>query len=218
MKHLIVFSILTISSISFAQTDAQPGKTKLSYSLAAGTGVSYFTYTSTKVKEQFASPEFRLDLGIQKQLTKKLSLHSGLRVGLKLKTTRIYSDQEYHSMSTRSLGSVDETQSRSDHYFIEIPLTIQYQYKKFKVGAGVVYRNLIQFNDTRYVIYNTTSDIGITPSLSYQLNNRLTLNTEYYFGTISFFKGRAYDNTQNPVAVKAYNRYAQISIAYSLHK
>ncbi len=217
MKTCILLACL-LPLFSFAQTESNPINRKLSYSITAGTGVSYFHYNSSLIKEHFASSEFRLGLGIQKQLTNNLSLQSGLRVGLKLKTSRIYNDQEYLAMPFRSLGSVDETMSRSDHYFIEIPLSIHYQYKKFKAGAGVVYRNLVQFDDTRYVIYNTTSDIGITPSLSYQLNDRVTLNAEYYFGTISFFEGRAYDNYPNQVTYKAYNRYAQISIAYSLRK
>lgn len=219
MKTVILF-ICFLPLFSFAQTDPSPISRKLNYAFTAGTGVSYFQYNSSKVKEHFASPEFRLGLNIQKQLLPNVSVQTGLRMGLKLKTAPVYTIEEYKSMPFRSLGSIDETTSRSDHYFIEIPLNVQYQYRKFKVGAGVVYRNLVQFDNYRYVAYHTTSDIGITPSLAYQLSDKLTINAEYYFGTISFFEGISYDTPSRATSttLKAYNRFAQISIAYSLRK
>jgi len=191
---------------------------KLSYSLTAGTGFSYFHYTSSEIKEKFASPEFRVGILAQKQLTDRFSIQSGLRLGLKLKTSPIYSEDDYVRYSYHSIARIDKTTSQSDHYFIEIPLRFQYQHKKFGIGGGVVYRNLIQFDNYRYVNYFTTTDVGITPSLSYQINNRIRIGAEYFFGTIRFFEGTAMNESGNEINFKAYNRYAQISMEYSLRK
>jgi len=198
--------------------DNQSINKKLQYSLTAGTGFSYFHYNSSEIKEKFASPEFRMGIMAQRQLTKEFSIYSGLRLGLKLKTSPIYSEDDYVRFPYRSIAQIDKTTSQSDHYFIEIPLRFQYQYKKFGVGAGIVYRNLVQFDNNRYVSYFTTTDVGITPSLSYQLNNRFRIGAEYFFGMIRFFQGEGMSESGNEVDFKAYNRYAQISIEYSLRK
>jgi hypothetical protein len=191
---------------------------KLSYSLTGGTGFSYFHYNTSRIKEKFASPEFRVGILVQKQLTSRFSIQSGLRLGLKLKTNSIYSDNENLMRPHGSIADIDETTSKSDHYFLEIPLTFQYQYKKLRMGGGVVYRNLVQFDNYRYVNYYTTIDVGITPSVSYQLNDRISIGAEYYFGMIRFFEGTDWNPSAGQVNYKARNRYAQIFIAYSLGK
>lgn len=215
MKNLIFLgAILLASQICIAQ-DITAFSRKWQYSITAGAGYSYYHYTSNAIHEKFAAPEFRAGINFRKPLSEKISINSGLRLGIRLRTARVYQPNEYMNGLQRSLGSLDETSSKEDHYFFEIPLNVQYKYRNFRFGAGVVYRNLVQFDDTKYVNYMSTSDVGITPSVTYRLTTKLGIGAEYYIGTIRFFEGWSRDSG-NDIYIKARNRFAQLFITYSL--
>lgn len=218
MKALILLACL-LPLFSFAQTEPNARIKKTSWELTGGAGVSYFAYSSSKVKEHFASPDFRVGTLASRSLTDHLFFQYGLRLGVRLKTTSLNYDPMYVNVNTLPrVEELDKTSSQSDQFFFEIPIVLHYQLHQLGFSLGATYKNYIQFDNVRYRNYTSTRDVGINPGISYQITPRWRIGAEYYYGLMKFSERATSDQSMNPFTYKAYNRYAQISIAYSLRK
>lgn len=206
-------------SVHLAQTEPKSSFKKTNWELTGGAGVSYFAYSSSKVKEHFASPDFRAGALTSRSLTDHLFFRYGLRLGIRLKTASLNYNPMYVYVNTLPrVEELDKTSSQSDQFFFEIPIALHYQLYKLGFSLGVTYKNYIQFDNVRYRNYTSTRDVGINPWISYQATPRWRIGAEYYYGLLKFSERTTRDQSMNPFTYKAYNRYAQIFIAYSLLK
>ena len=214
MKYLfgLIISVLLIEK-AFPQTQNIDRTTESKYSFSGGMGVAFFYYDTKVIKQKFASPSFRAGIATYKKISRNLFLKYGFNLGVKLKTTPLYT-----TMYALPLFKLDQTNSAKNHYFFEVPLTLQYNYKKIGISAGVMYRSFLQFDNIKYINYYTANDIGLIPGVSYRINNKVKIGAEYYVGLIKFYQGAAFDNSHGTINYEVRNHYAMLTLDYALRK
>ena len=207
MKYLfgLIISVLLIEK-AFPQTQNIDRTTESKYSFSGGMGVAFFYYDTKVIKQKFASPSFRAGIATYKKISRNLFLKYGFNLGIKLKTTPVYTDYSPSTVYAFSLFKLDQTNSAENHYFFEVPLNLQYKSKKIGISAGVMYRSFLQFDNIKYVNYSTANDFGLTPGVSYQINNKVKIGAEYYIGLIKFYQG------------EVRNHYAMLTLDYALQR
>lgn len=212
MKYLfgLIISVLLIEK-AFPQTQNIDRTTESKYSFSGGMGVSFFNYDTKVIEQKFASPSFRAGIATHKKISRYLFLKYGFNLGIKLKTTPLYTDY-----SPSPLFKLDQTNSAKNHYFFEVPLTLNYNSKKIGINAGVMYRSFLQFDNIKYVNYYTANAVGLIPGVSYKINNKMTIGAEYYVGLIKFYQGYDFDKSGGTINYVVRNHYAMLTLDYAL--
>lgn len=205
--------------LAFAQTETRTQIKKTKWELSAGAGLSYFVYSSSKIKEHFTSPDFRVGTLATRSMGDHFALHYGLRLGVRLKTNSLnYNPTLVDQNTLPRVEKLDETNSKEDQFFFEIPVAVQYRVNKLGLSLGAAYKNYIWLDDVQYSNYTSTKDVGIIPGISYQVTPRWRVGMEYYYGLLKFGEYSALDQSLTRFTYKAYHRFTQISISYSLRK
>jgi len=185
----------------------------ISYSIGGGINYSYLTYNFNN-GHSFRTPEIWIRLVLEKPLTSNLILKSGLGFGVKKKTVP-YSASTLSTLPYQFLVVkwVDETMSLKDHYFIEIPISLFYDFRKIQVGAGVLGRHY--FNNSQGLENDWLSgsyEFGIQPTLSYKLSKNIRLGVDYYFGVTPLFSQITLDGSESQVK----NNFFGLNLSYKI--
>ncbi len=216
MKYLfgLIISVLLIEK-AFPQTQNIDRTTESKYSFSGGMGVAFFYYDTKVIKQKFASPSFRAGIATYKKISRNLFLKYGFNLGVKLKTTPLYT-----TVYALPLFKLDQTNSAKNHYFFEVPLTLQYNSKKIGINAGVMYRSFLQFDNIKYVNYHTANDIGLIRGVSYRINSKVKIGAEYYVGLIKFYQGYVFAKSggTGTINYEVRNRHAMLTLDYALRK
>lgn len=216
---LIVLSLLASIS-SRAQSGVNDRSKKIKLNVTGGLGVSYFKYDvrnlNKKIHNQsyrFAAPNIRIGIAADKPISKRLSLKTGLRIGVRIKRTSLYDEQDYYLVYPYSFLDMNEKVSSSNSSFVEIPLGLQWTDKKIKIGLSAIYRDFAVFTDAR-----DPMDFGIVPSFLYIFNDKLSIGFEYFVGYNEIGKYSVHDDFGKYIYFDYSNRFAQLMIEYRLKK
>ena len=226
MKNLLFFMCLLLSYSLFAQKDLSETR-KIKLYLTGGMGVSYYRYNVKFFNQKihgkyyrFASPNFRIGLMASKPISEKLALNAGLRVGLSMKRETLYEESRRTRMvRPYTFFNLDDGVSSANLYCIEIPMALQYTKGKTKIAIGGLYRYFISgvpVGTVGPVGFNYGSDLGITSSLSYEINDKIGIGLEYYVGSKVFARGLVHNDFGELIFYEARNRLAHITLGYKL--
>jgi hypothetical protein len=108
---------------------------------------------------------------------------------------------------------VDETMSLRDHYFIEIPISLVYDFRKIQVGAGVLGRHYFDNSQTLENDWlSGTYEFGIQPTLIYKLSKNIRVGVDYYVGVTSLFSQITLDGAESKVK----NNFLGLNLSYNI--
>lgn len=216
-----IFLILLLS-FQFYSGSSQDGiffaDKKIRYELSGGFGLSSFHYDKRNLNKRingksyhFETLNFKIGFSAEKPISRRWSLQSGLRLGLRLKRESIYSDPKLGNLVyPYSFFHQNDLVSKSSPIFIEIPLGILYQMKNSKVGLEVLHRSFTMNADNEGV------DWGIMPNFSYNLGARLALRGEYFIGKYKNSRDYIHDDFGNIIYFDFNTRYSMIMLTYKL--
>lgn len=222
MKTVSILIVLSLMAPIYckAQSEVNDTSKKIKLSLTEGIGVSYFMYDvrnlNQKIHNQsyrFVTPNIRIGIAVEKPISKRLSIKTGLRIGMRIKRTSLYDEQDYYLVRPYSFLDMDEKVSSSNSSFVEIPLGLQWTKKNIKIGLSAIYRDFAVFTDAR-----DPMDFGIVPSFLYMFNDRISIGFEYFVGYNEIGKYSVHDDSGKYIYFDYSNRFAQLTIEYRLRK
>ncbi len=222
MKIYTILAVLCflVSIGGKAQTESAHNSRKIRLYTTGGFGVSYFKYDVRKFNHKihgqsyrFAAPNIRIGIAAEKSISKSLSLKTGLRVGIRIKRTSLYDEQDLYFRYPYSFLDMDEIVSSSNSSFVEIPVGLQWTRKKIKIGISVISRGFAVFTDAR-----DPTDFGIVPSLLYTLNDKVSIGLEYFVGYNEFGRYSVHDDFGKFIYFDYSNRFAQLTVEFRLKK
>lgn len=222
MKTVSILIVLSLMAPIYckAQSEVNDNSKKIKLSLTGGLGVSYFKYDVRKFNHKingqsyrFAAPNIRIGFAAQKSVSKRLSIKTGLRIGMRIKRTSLYDEQDYYLVRPYSFLDMNEKVSLSSSSFVEIPLGLQWTKKNVKIGLSAIYRDFAVFTDAR-----DPTDFGIVPSFLYMFNDRISIGFEYFVGYNKIGKYSVHDDSGKYIYFDYSNRFAQLTIEYRLRK
>ena len=182
-----------------------------------GVNQSYLTY-NVKGLDNRLSSEFRLGVFLEKSIGQNFAIKSGIRLGIKPRTT-IYFAGYHGSPQYQYLSTIDETLGKRDHYFMEIPIALVFNWRKFQAGSGILARHY--FNDARpddYDFIGGRDETGIYSMLGYKLGDNLKVALEGYFGISSIIDVYyAPSVVSSGALLKAKNNFIGLSFGYEFH-
>lgn len=213
---LLLFYFLSQACSLAQETSANNRKTRIS--AMNGIGFSYFLYDVNKLNRrihgkryQFEVPNFRLGLLVEQPISEKLSLKTGLRMGIRTKRKSIYPDRSSGLVYPYSFYGMDEQVSSSWAYFYEVPLSIVYSQQKIRIGAGVLYHGWINI-----LSEGSSPDLGLLPSLSYALNAKFTFGIEYFYALNERGVDYVHDDYGQNIPFRYRNQFVQFTVEYRL--
>ncbi len=203
--------------MGMAQEKENSKKIKLSW--MEGLGVSYFHYNVKALNHKinnksyrFETPNLRIGIVAEVPISQKISIKTGVRIGLRIKRTSIYEDYKLGgTVGSYTFTYLDERVSHSNSSFVEIPVGLQYNASKIKFGISAIYRDFAIFTDAL-----DPMDFGILPNVSVAINNKISIGVEYYFSSYAVSEGIVHDNSGKNINYKSTNRFAQITMEYKL--
>jgi hypothetical protein len=208
-----------LACLMYFNLDAQKKPVKgLSISGELALNHSYLTYNLNNVENR-NSLELRLGGVVEKSIGDHFSLRSGLRLGIKPKTN--------YSTSQFSLTyHIDNTFSSSNHYYIELPATVIYQWKQFQIGTGVLGRHYINTSSSGSTsepdFLKGNYEIGINSIITYEIFKKVRVGVEGYFGLSSIFSTYHVTVSLYPgsfvsgYTFKAKNNFVGLNISYRI--
>lgn len=193
--------------------DAQAiGETKQSkYELFAFAAIGRATVeTNLSAPDNFSASEFRLGVGLGRSISQSFELRTRLTFGGRLKR-----DAEPYGLADSRFNIIDENTSNRNHYFIELPLFLQFNLSNPRIGfrAGGNYR---QYLPTKPVdAYSSQREFGVIAGAYYRLNDRMNIGFDYYFGLTKTFNGGGFSDGQEYNLVGR-NHFAQLTFEINL--
>lgn len=210
MKRIFIFIYCCICSYTLgAQViqETKPGK----YYLFAFAGIGRATVeTNLESPYNFSAGEFRLGIGLGRSISESFELRSRFTVGGRLKR-----DSGPYALSDSRFNTIDENTSNRNHYFIELPLLLQFNLANPRLGfrAGGNYR---QYLPTKPIdAYSSQSEFGIITGAYYRLNDRIKLGFDYYFGLTKMFNGGGFSDDEE-YSLIGRNHFAQLTFEIDL--
>lgn len=184
MKQLFLLTLLLFFNIFvFAQNSPNA---KINLHGFAGVGRATIE-TNLSSPTNFPAMEIKIGAGISKPLNESLVLSSRLVFGSKFKRKS--------DMSARHDGrftTLDEHASEQNHYFIEVPLLLQYNFSPIGLGlrAGGNFKQYLSSNSTnRPDMISRKSEFGIIGGAVYRLSEKINMGIEYHAGLTKIYKG-----------------------------
>lgn len=204
MKQLLLLTLMLFFNIFvFAQNNPNA---KINLHGFAGIGRATIE-TNISAPTKFPALEIKIGVGISKPLNESLALSSRLAFGSRLKRKS--------DMSARHDGRftiLDEHASERNHYFIEIPLLLQYHFSRAGLGlrAGGNFKQYLSSNSTnRPDMISGKSEFGIIGGAAYSLTDRINIGIEYHAGLTKIYKGGGTIDGRN-YALTGRNHLAQL--------
>lgn len=178
---IVFFFIFSYAVDAQTVQETKPGK----YDLFAFAGIGRATVqTNLSAPDNFSAGEFRLGVGLSRSISKAFELRSRLTFGGRLKR-----DAGPYALSDSRFNTIDENTSNRNHYFMELPLFLQFNLANPSIGfrAGGNYRQYFPASPTD--AYSGQSEFGIITGIYCRLNDRINLGLDYYFGLTKMFNG-----------------------------
>lgn len=211
VKNLVIILFVLCSSLASKGQVDQPAR--LIFNFDGGVNYSYLTYNFEN-GNNFQTPEIWIRGTLVKPLASHISIRSGLGFGVKKKTkpyetTSLPTSSPYYSM----MKQVDETMSSADHYYLEIPISIFYDFKKIRLGAGVLGRHYFNTASGSQPDWLSGSyEVGIQPIIAYKFNKEISIELDYYAGLTSLFSQITLDG----VVTKVNNNFIGLNLSYTI--
>ncbi|MCW5912070.1 MAG: hypothetical protein KIT62_13430 [Cyclobacteriaceae bacterium] len=180
-------------------------------------GGSSFDVNGLPSSPSYASLELRLGTGIVKPIGKYFDLKSGLNIGLKVKRkSYFFGPSRQFTYKPWVMLSLDEAASNRNHLFIDIPLSLQFNYPKYRLGlkGGLNFRFWAP-NDKSVDVLTGRSEIGMLGGISYNLIKRINIGLEYYYGLTDILGGSYYENNSHLMEYHVRNQFTQITIEHN---
>jgi hypothetical protein len=214
MKHHKIIFFIILSSY-YCKGQNQDDHHKIKFMAFASTGRSTF-YSNPSASSKFPTFELRFGGGVIKQLTKTIELKSRLTFGVKFKR------DAFNSSNLVIVGppfmELDDVASNRNHYFMEIPLIVQFNIPHPKIGlsVGLNYRFFLPNNESVDFLTNRR-EIGILPGISYRVSPKFEIGIDYFFGLTEMYNAAGTIDNQE-VNIETYNRFSQIRFLYIIGK
>lgn len=211
-KHLVI-TLFTLCTYLTSRGQVNQS-VRLTFKLDAGISYSFLTYNFEN-GNKFRTPEIWIRGTLVKPLTSNLTLSTGIGVGVKKKTkpyetVTLPVSSPYYSM----MKQVDETMSSADHYFLEIPISIFYDFRKIGFGAGVLGRHYFNTaNGSQWDWLSSSYEVGIRPSVTYKIARKICVGLDYYAGLSTLFSMATMDSD----VLKVRNNFIGFNVSYRIH-
>lgn len=188
MKQLLLFTLfLLLNLITNAQSvQNSTNSSDIKFHGFAGVGRATIE-TNLSAPTKFPALEIKIGAGISKPLNESLELSSRLTFGSRLKRKS--------NMSARHDGRftiIDEHASNKSHYFIEIPILLQYNFSTLGLGlrAGGNFKQYLSSRSSGMVdMISGRSEFGVIGGAVYSLTDRINIGVEYHAGLTEIYKG-----------------------------
>lgn len=184
MKQLLLLSLLLFLNFSvYAQNRAETNKIKFHGFAGAGRAT---IETNTSAPTRFPALEIKIGAAISKPLSESLVLNPRLAFGSRFKR---HSDR-----AARHDGRfliLDEHTSDKSHYFIEVPILLQYNFPSIGLGlrAGGNFKQYLSSRSTnRADMISGRSELGVIGGAVYSLTERINIGVEYHAGLTEIYK------------------------------
>jgi hypothetical protein len=216
MRVEIITATLFLLSFQFslAQVSNVIPYRKFQYTRFLGIARSSFDVNGRPSSPSYASLEVRIGVGVVKPIGKYFELKSGLNAGLKVKReSYFFGPSKQFTYEPWVMRSLDETASNRNHFFAEIPLTLQYNLPKtrIKLKSGLNFRFWAP-NDDSVDVLAGRPEIGMLGGISYHLIKRINIGIEHYYGLTSILKGSYSGNNSKLIEYNVMNQFTQIVI------
>lgn len=197
LAMLIGFLLTTLPiTNSFSQS---PVERKISFHLVAGGGASWFKVHDLPETPRYTSAEVLAGLGVRKPIGKRLSVMSGLALGVKFRRESYFFGPygNYTREPTVVLG-LDDTASKKGGYYIRVPLALALKMNRIiEIYSGLQGRFWgPSYNDNGYRnVLTGVNEIGILAGGSIQLPYKLSMGIEFFSGFTDFYYGATWLST-----------------------
>lgn len=214
LNLLTTVSFLFISQLCLAQIINSDFNKNLRYTKALSIARSTFDVTGLPSSPHYASLELRLGAGIVKPIAKYFDLKSGVYLGLKIKRQSYYFGlSKQYTNELWVLPALDEAANSRNHFFVDIPLTLQFNPPKTKIGlkGGLDFRFWAPNNDSVDAL-TARQEIGLLGGISYSLFKKITIGLEHYYGLTEIWGGSYIGNNSQLIQYHVRNQFTQITI------
>lgn len=207
--------ILLVAVLITTQVNAQTSKVsenrKLQVTGFAAIGRGIFK-ANPSAPSRFPTLELRVGAGVIKPVGKRFEIQSRLVLGEKFKREPYNKPGQGYTVDV-PFDHLDELASKYSYYFIEVPIILQYNLPRPKLGIsfGLNYRSFYPTEDPSYSPMR--NEIGLLPGGVFRINDRMRAGIEYYFG-LTIVDGASGLIDNQPFEMKARNQFGQIKFEY----
>lgn len=187
---------------------------KVRYARFFGIARSSFDVNNLPSSPSYASLEVRLGYGIVKPIGKYFELKSGLNLGLKAKRkSYFFGPSKQFAYEPWVMLSLDEAASNRNHFFAEIPLALQFNPPRTRIGlkGGLNFRTWAPNNNSVDAL-TARQEIGVLGGISYNLIKRINIGVEHYYGLTDILNGSYPGNNTHLMKYQVRNQFTQITI------
>lgn len=203
--------------------EASARKQRLSF--FGGFGRSSFVYTDYSFNSTFPTLEFRLGALYSIPIVPQLRIKTGLISGAKVKRKPLNENQS----GDFGYQNLDQVVSGSSHWFVEVPMLLQYDFRKelmgikdfFGIRTGLSYRMFGNRSVGNQDFFQNKSEPLVIAGFSFKLNKSISIGLDYYKGITNITSGQTFiaENPNSPSQPTLYdfaikNRLVQIGFEY----
>lgn len=178
MRFQLSIGLLLLFNYCIAQNSHEK---KFKINGIAGLGRSRFIITPDMNTENYPALELKIGGLIDRDLTQKLNIKSGLLIGLRKKTKSYLVNGNYYGKGILLLA-VDNTSSKMNHVSIECPVYLNYNFQgqtKFAVGLlGRFWQPTHLAGD----LLKSQNEIGLLLGISRKISTNSQIVFQYYSG------------------------------------
>ena len=212
--------ITTLIFIVFAtyQSNAQELNKDNRLQFSVFSGVARATFASNpSAPSKFPALELRLGAGIIKPVSKSIEIRTRLTFGTKFKRDAFNKPGQPYLIGPPYLG-LDELASNRNHYFVEIPVVVQFNLPHPKIGfsLGVNYRFFLPHNSSVDDLTNRR-ELGLISGITYRLNKKIDMGLDYCAGLTKIYSPSGSIDSQS-FSANARNQFAQLRIDYRIKR
>lgn len=214
-SNLISFLLILIFNLAHGQNDVTT-KQPIVWSGVFSVGRSTFE-SNIPAPSKFPAVEFRVGMGLSKPLNKLLDMKSRLNIGVKWKRDSYINQGQVSGISPLFMG-LDRLASNRNHYFIDIPLLLQFNFPHPALGVnmGINYRFFLPNNHAVDALTNR-GEIGLMAGTTYRIGKWMGVGLDYTIGLTKIYQtSGTIDSSQ--VSLDVFNHFGQIRLEYFLKK
>jgi hypothetical protein len=215
-------TLLLFSTCCNSQSSDRPNSGKTEFSIFGGAGRSFFATNSHQSQLRFPTAEVALGVGAKRKLFRDFDAKLYLNVSGKIKGNRVYPPGSPVIVLSPPVNELDGTANGRNHYSLEVPLLIQFNVPKSRVGinTGVCYRYFFknrgyEFSDGPDFL-STQNEFGVLAGITIQLTAKFRTSAQYYFGLTNVYN-RTVLLWGSPTAENGFevrNQFSRVAIEY----
>jgi hypothetical protein len=211
MRHACLLLLLMMYRYSYTQDVSGSKKGTVRFNAFIGAGYSTFQ-TNIPAPYKFTSPEFRLGAGVSKPVSKVFEVRGRLSFGAKIKREAYNKPGQPYLVGPPFL-ELDEVASSRNHYFIEVPVFLQFNLPNPKIGIRVGGNYRFFFPNNKDVDFLTfRGDLGIVTGACWRMNDNISIGVDFLFGVTKVYTSGGYAGSVFSLDTR--NRFSQITFEY----